>query len=767
MLLNRRLPQLTSILVILTILFSGFPGQAVLARGNDRLEHQINAQMGKISFRSPESKLSFSVSKLNEDASISNALTGESGPLAVTTWYVVTTGSDLNSCSTTGSPCATINGAIGKAAAGSTIKVAIGTYMSTGTEVVSINKSITLSGGWNVNFTAQSGLSTIDGQGSRRGITITGTTVAIDHFVIQNGFHANQGGGIRNDGSTLTLSDSRVSGNVSQGTGGGIQNYGTLTINNTSITGNHAGDPCCTGGGGGGGIEHGGASDILTLNSSLVANNTVLGGFEGGGINNNGIVILNNSTVSGNLGAYGIGISTGGGTVVLNNSTISENQSYGILSYGNVTLQNTIIARNGLINGTKIDCSNGGNMSSQGYNLIGSNLGCPFAAATGDLVGTNSSPIDPRLSPLQDNGGPTFTYALLADSPALDAGNPAAPGSGGNACLATDQRGVTRPYGSRCDIGAFEANYLRISGNAGIAGVTLSYVDGTPKTVRADSNGDYLISVSVGWSGTVIPSKVGYSFTPTNKVYSNLQANQTAQNYTAQYVGGADTTGVFRPSNGALYLKNKNETGFADVQINYGIGGDYPIVGDWDGNGTATIGIYRNGSFYLRNSNTIGFADIVFPFGTAGDQPMAGDWDGDGVDTIGVYRNGTFFLRNENSAGAPSATFGLGIPGDVGIAGDWNGDGMDSTGVFRPSNGALYLKNQNTTGFADIQINYGIAGDKPVTGDWDNDGVDTIGVYRNGQFLLRNSNTIGFAEIVFGLGIPGDMPIAGNWDGLP
>jgi beta-lactamase superfamily II metal-dependent hydrolase len=230
-----------------------------------------------------------------------------------------------------------------------------------------------------------------------------------------------------------------------------------------------------------------------------------------------------------------------------------------------------------------------------------------------------------------------------------------------------------------------------------------------------------------------------------------------------------DTTGVFRPSNGALYLKNMNTTGFADVQINYGLGGDYPVVGDWDGNGTVTIGIYRNGSFYLRNENTIGFADAVFPFGAPGDQPIAGDWNGDGVDTIGVYRSstGTFFLRNNNSAGAPEMTFSLGIPGDVGIAGDWNADGMDTTGVFRPSNGALYLKNTNTTGFADIQINYGLPGDFPVVGDWDGDGDATIGIYRNGSFYLRNSNTVGFADIVFALGVPGDMPIAGDWDGMP
>ncbi len=232
---------------------------------------------------------------------------------------------------------------------------------------------------------------------------------------------------------------------------------------------------------------------------------------------------------------------------------------------------------------------------------------------------------------------------------------------------------------------------------------------------------------------------------------------------------GADTTGVFRPSNGALYLKNKNETGFADVALNYGLGGDYPIVGDWDGDEKTTIGVYRNGSFYLRNSNTIGFADVVFPFGMPGDQPIAGDWNGDGVDTIGVYRpsTGQFLLRNSNSEGAAEISFYLGNVGDVAIAGDWDGDGFDTIGVFRPSNGIIFLKNTNTTGFADVALNYGIPGDKPVTGDWDNDGIDTIGVYRNGQFMLRNENTIGFADIVFGLGVPGDMPIAGNWDGQP
>jgi hypothetical protein len=108
-----------------------------------------------------------------------------------------------------------------------------------------------------------------------------------------------------------------------------------------------------------------------------------------------------------------------------------------------------------------------------------------------------------------------------------------------------------------------------------------------------------------------------------------------------------------------LYLKNSNISGFADAALNYGLPGDYPVVGDWDGDGDVTIGIYRNGTFYLKNSNEIGFADNVFPFGQPGDQPIAGDWDGDGDDTIGIFRpsNAQFFLRNTNSQGTPDVSF--------------------------------------------------------------------------------------------------------------
>lgn len=232
---------------------------------------------------------------------------------------------------------------------------------------------------------------------------------------------------------------------------------------------------------------------------------------------------------------------------------------------------------------------------------------------------------------------------------------------------------------------------------------------------------------------------------------------------TGTYGGSTTTTGVFRPSNGNVYLKNTNASGFADTQFVYGIAADVPVAGDWDGNGVDSVGIYRDGTFYLRNSNTAGSADVIVSFGAAGDKPVVGDWDGNGTDTIGVYRNGTFLLRNTNTPGNADLTFEVGTTGDLPIAGDWNGDGTDTAGVFRPSNGFIYLKNANTPGFADIEFVYGQAGDAPVAGDWDGDGTDSVGIYRGAQFYLRNSNTPGFAELVFALGAAGDVPIAGRW----
>ena len=224
-----------------------------------------------------------------------------------------------------------------------------------------------------------------------------------------------------------------------------------------------------------------------------------------------------------------------------------------------------------------------------------------------------------------------------------------------------------------------------------------------------------------------------------------------------------DTTGVYRPLDGTLYLRFTNTSGYADVAIPYGMPGDYPVTGDWDGDGVDTIGIYRGGAFFLRNSNTAGYAEVMLSFGQNGDLPVAGDWDGDGKATVGVFRGGQFLLRNSLTAGPPDWAFSFGLAGDLPVTGDWDGDGVDTVGVYRSATATFFLRNANNAGAADLAVNYGAPGDLPMAGDWDGDGVATVGIYRQGLVALRNSNTGGYAELAFLLGTAGDVPLAGRW----
>ena len=146
----------------------------------------------------------------------------------------------------------------------------------------------------------------------------------------------------------------------------------------------------------------------LSLQSTAVYSNTV-------GIVSTGNASIENSTVSGNpLG----GIDVNDGSLLVSSSTITGNGGFGLkIGRGKTAvLQNTILAGNTAA--AKPDCS--GPLQSNGYNLIGSTQGCTFTPAAGDLTNLN-----PGVGPRQDNGGPTFTHALLPGSPAIGAGNPA------------------------------------------------------------------------------------------------------------------------------------------------------------------------------------------------------------------------------------------------------------------------------------------------------------------------------------------------------
>lgn len=189
----------------------------------------------------------------------------------------------------------------------------------------------------------------------------------------------------------------------------------------------------------------------------------------------------------------------------------------------------------------------------------------------------------------------------------------------------------------------------------------------------------------------------------------------------------------------------------------FGNPGDIAFSGDWDCDGTDTLGLYRqsDGYVYLRNTNTQGVADVTFYFGNPGDVPIAGDFNGDGCDTVSIYRpsESRFYIINrlgsrDRGLGRADYSFQFGNPGDKPFVGDFNGDEVDTIGLHRESTGLVYFRNSNTTGVAHAQFVFGNPGDRLVAGDWDGNGVDTVGVYRpsNGMFYLKRSNSSGAAD---------------------
>lgn len=233
--------------------------------------------------------------------------------------------------------------------------------------------------------------------------------------------------------SGITITKGYIDGD---GHGGGIENLGILRITDSTLEYNAARD---TEGGGSSGL--GGAianfNELTADKVTFRGNNAEYGG--GGGFVSLHIATVTNSTFS-NHGCSGA-VSNFSGTVTVTNSTIKDSEGcYHVYSVGVTTIKNTIL-QNGSYPG-----------SGWGWPNCFAYAGGVFIDGGGNLSHDSSCPaayhsLDPMLGPLANNGGPTQTMALLPGSPAIDtAAN----------CPATDQRGVSRPQGSACDIGAYE-----------------------------------------------------------------------------------------------------------------------------------------------------------------------------------------------------------------------------------------------------------------------------------------------------------------------
>ena len=197
------------------------------------------------------------------------------------------------------------------------------------------------------------------------------------------------------------------------------------------------------------------------------------------------------------------------------------------------------------------------------------------------------------------------------------------------------------------------------------------------------------------------------------------------------------------------------------VRFKYGDPGDVPVVGDWDGNGSQTQGVFRGGTWSLTNTLGKHHGDYSRAFGRAGDRPIVGDWDGDGTQTLGVQRGNLFLLSNSNLAPSTSYAFRVGAAGDLPVAGDWDGDGADSVGLYR--SGTWLLRNSNSSGAPDLQVAFGTSSDLPVVGDWDADGRVSIGYFRAGGWYLSNRIAAPSVDVHASYGSSTDTPVVGNW----
>jgi hypothetical protein len=466
-----------------------------------------------------------------------------------TQWYVSLQGKDSNSCHTQLTPCRTIAGALKRAVEGDTVHIDAGVF----SENLVVDKSITMVGAGIdqtlIDGGQQSTVLRVDGEKypggmdfSLSGVTLThgsaargaglsvsgGKSIALKDVRVDSNVAYDQGGGILdNYAMEMTLDDVTVSNNITLNEGGGIYfstqmphqepnssivikldisnsliegnrgdpgggiySEGDLTMTNTTVKANHTKvsgggglytdavatiDGCLfednTGGGGIESEERGYGKVLVTIRNSTISGNQ---GKVGGGISNSGDMSLAFSTVSNNQASYvGGGISIGEGvgletlTYILN-STISGNSAP---EGGGIYVQGACIYTHCSLTTTNVTVADnqGGGIFISGFpsslrdSLFALNAGgnCSYtthvtesADLSDDLTCGGFLQADPMIGPLKDNGGPTMTHALMPGSPAIDAGV--------DWGLSTDQRGVKRPLDgdgdgvAKTDIGAYE-----------------------------------------------------------------------------------------------------------------------------------------------------------------------------------------------------------------------------------------------------------------------------------------------------------------------
>lgn len=185
------------------------------------------------------------------------------------------------------------------------------------------------------------------------------------------------------------------------------------------------------------------------------------------------------------------------------------------------------------------------------------------------------------------------------------------------------------------------------------------------------------------------------------------------------------------------------------------------VIGDWDGDGKDDPAIYRNGQsgqqsyFYYRPSSQPSTDFVTVYWGIGGDIPVRGDFDGDGKIDAAVFRpsNATWYIRQSSDSQIRYENWGLAT--DKFVPADYDGDGKTDLAVFR--NGVWYIRNSSNN--QPQIINFGISTDIPIAADYDGDGKADVAVFRGGVWYILRS-TQGFTATTFGSASDKPVPAA-------
>jgi hypothetical protein len=627
-----------------------------------------------------------------------------------------------------------------------------------------------------------------------RAFHVGAATVAIAGVTIRNG-SADSGGGLYFDGGVLSIADSVIAGNQASSGGGIYQAAGLATIERTTIDGNRATVF-------GGGITAAGESMQID-DSALTRNEAGLGiamrGYGGGGIYAAaGLTTLQNVTISGNQGFDAGGILVAGPTRVFN-STITDNSAAGQnkiwpgqgggVSGALLSFRNTILAANsetfydyltaGFLRVAN-DCR--GSVQSDGNNLIGTISDC---TVTGPVrLVTNLG-----LGPLQGNGGPTATHALLDGSDAVDGGAADGCRDAAGRLISHDQRGAARPFGAACDIGAFEstactfsftdASVLRIADAGVTGGLTVGTSDGRCAWTAVSSVSWIVIGAGSHGTGngtvayTVAPNPGGArrgSMTIAGQSFTVLQASREGAPGNFDGDNRTDVT-VYRPSSGTWFVRTSSSGFTGGLGYAWGASTDLAVPADYDSDGRTDVAVYRpsSGHWFILKSSSDFTAWDTYQWGTAGDVPVPGDYDGDGRADVAIYRpaTGMWFILQSSTGYTGGLGYGWGAPGDVPVPSDYDGDGRTDLGVYRPPSGDWFILKSSSSFTAWDLHQWGSAGDIPIPADYDGDVKTDLAVYRpsSGMWLIRQSST-GFTGVTgYAWGAAGVVPVPGDYDG--